>query len=842
MNAFNFNPPDTPAEAETVRSWGDTVAEFGDRITGDSGSLTSELDSGAMSFTEQISSNIKDSGEYQDDLWREVAWNLSYLKGVMERWATNIEWFKKQRQNLIDQHKTAMEQSGLIPPLQGESPDFEGKELDRYEELVDKHDELSDEAQDLWKRFKELADDRGEDLKKDPKNDLSANDVQYMVDKGYLQWAPFNIMQWTHSVPIDIDGAKGREVGQNIVEGIEDGDLAQKDYEEALLILDALGVKAAQLQADGKKLSKDEREFVDNLLAELEEVPPVPPPPGLKEDQKPPTSGGILAIPEHLRELGYTDEQVEALSGGVGNAILIASDKDLGGNGYDDLPGSVQRVVEGTDRYTSLAHWSNDVNDLASLIEGASPGLEGGTGFSAGLMNTIGVEIADNEDISRLHPETSGKSFEVLLDRASLNENANYLILTGEYESSSVGEVDTEKALEGLFTYEWEDHGEAVAGLFDWIPDFAESDDPHSQEMAGKATASFLQSIGRNDDLFSALQDTEIEVEGYENPAFTVHNSELADEMFKVYTIYLEDFGLADSGGDYGYEQVNGTAADHNPLKEPGEYELVSSLKARERYLELLVANPDAAVGVVDAANKQSQEYANSYVGAVLDEGGAQPDEWVGPSARLQASVDAALVGAFENNGSEEKQALEQTLKTRELAIKLGMNTIDLLGSPESDWGSAAHATIKGYSETGIMDVVNKDLKDEIKSIDQELKNVDLKNEGQIYLDNQYMFGNALLENDVPIPEEVSNDPRLKAELFDGDHFRHKGGVDRDFKDTYGRIYGEWLENAEGGNELSMGDRFASYDTAYDREYDLTSGIVGGGVDPLTAYRDLAGK
>ncbi|MDA2813074.1 hypothetical protein O4J56_20680 [Nocardiopsis sp. RSe5-2] len=850
---FHFNPKDTTADPDTIRSWADTVANFGDRLTGDSESLTSTLDGGAKSFTQQISSNITDSSEYQDDLWREVAWNLSYIMGVMERWATNVAWFKKRRQDLIDQHQTAVEESGLIPPRQGETKEFEGKEADWYDDLVAKHNELSDEAHDLWKRFKELADDRGEDLKKDPKNDLSAKDVEYMVSKGYLNWAPFNIMQWTHSIPVDLNGAKGREIGQNIVEGVEDGDLNQAEYEEAVLILNALGVTAAQSQADGKKLSKDEREFVDNLLAELEELPPPPAPAGLKDEQIPPRSGGVLALPDHLRALGFNDEQVKALSGGVGNAILIASDSNLGGNGYADVPDSVKSVVEGTQNYPGdggTAHWVNDVNDLAQLIDGAAPGLEGGTGFSAGLINTIGVEIANSDNVSQMHPKVTGKSFETLIDRATLNENANYLILTDQYESASVGEVDTSKAIQGLFTYEWEDDGEAASGLMDWIPEFAQSGDAKQEEMAGESTAAFLQLIGQDSEAFENLQNTNTSIEGHKNPAFTVYNSEIADSMFKVYATYLEDFGREDPGpGHYEYSELDETETALNPLKEEGDYELVVPLQAREQFLELLVANPDAAIGVVDATNQQSQEYANSYVGAILEGDGAQPDEWVGPSARVQALVDSALVGSFENSGLEEKKALEETLKVREKALNLGVELVGLLGgSPEGDVATLAHSTIKGYSQQGIIDIMNKDLKDEIASIEKEVNNTNLKNDGQIYLDNQYMFGNALVENGVPFPESAieSEDPdvqeAVRGEFFPEGRFAHRMEVDEGLRDSYGRIYNNWVEDLDGGNGLNMASRFTAYNTTYDAQYDVAAGIVGNDTDPLTAYKKIQSK
>lgn len=382
-----------------------------------------------------------------------------------------------------------------------------------------------------------------------------------------------------------------------------------------------------------------------------------------------------------------TDEEREYALGVLGDGLLALSDESLGG-GHGDLPRSVRRVAESPQYYEhgddevpySWVLYENDVRALSSMLRHADEDFQGGYEFSVHLSMSSGTYTHRIGEDGFLTSEEMAP----LVDVSTRNEDANYYILTGEHlhadpyaSHPALGtnqfetgvdyskldiyhtSEDRSNVVEGLFTYEWHDKGEAVSQLIDWISDNAGSDDPELQDMAGTAAASFIDMV-TTAEMQEALTDTGVDFnedgKDYKSASFTAFNTELADSLADVFDSYI--FSFAESSvseiNEDGEEIATIGVGDY--ISESNRFNI--GPQERAAYMEYLMGNDDTAARTINSA----ATYQTLAIEDLLSSGNTST------AARGSASLNALIEIALD--AEAEKRSLDLT-ETKERKEKL---------------------------------------------------------------------------------------------------------------------------------------------------------------------------
>ncbi|CAM4034790.1 hypothetical protein [Nocardiopsis rhodophaea] len=682
---FRDNYDDDTIRVDDLKDASKQFTNIVQKMTGHGGDVRSAITQSASEFSELVADDIKTQGQYDEQKWRDASANCMVGTWITDLWVKNVENFRKELDEIQKEWDSFPPRPGptatasdpnnptSIPRYPSSSStvgNWPGAPWVSYDTAKEnKLRELIKQAEKAQEDFEEEAKQRKNDLETGVDDEV----IKRLTDAGVVGWGAYNILGPTQPIPLPVNKESGKKYAEKLKKGIEDGTLADCDYEELVLILNALGKKSAEHQGTGKGLSKDEKAFIDAVNSKLETLDPVPVPPGTEgEAHNIYRSPGVLSLPDHLEMLDVPEDDQKAILGAIGGGILVASDTRLGG-GYDDVPASVKNAVEGSGRYEypgKIDNWAHDTYRLSQLLQHAPEKLQGGTGFSAGLTTTIGVELEKNGgNFFHFDSHAGSEPFQNVIERTTLNKNANYLILTGNYESSSLTDDDITKALKGLYSYNWKDDGKALAGLTDWIAEDSDEeasdssnyrqveDAEKTRRIAAEAAIGFIERI--TDESMHEAIETNDSFSDFFGSGFGEANPELSKSMLSIFESYINDFGRDSESEHFNFY----SGEEDDPLSDNGEYISIPA-ENRVNFMQLIASDEDSAKEMyTDIKNHQATMVETYFEASGSDELDDPHAVTGGNSGRLKGLFDSAVYNeGFRRFGDQ--RAAEDYLNT----------------------------------------------------------------------------------------------------------------------------------------------------------------------------------
>jgi hypothetical protein len=280
-----------------------------------------------------------------------------------------------------------------------------------------------------------------------------------------------------------------------------------------------------------------------------------------------------------------------------------------------------------------LNTWSSEVGALETLLSSASPDMRAGVDLSATLTlsmghyagggeNTVGAWVGEEDTLSLV--EIASRNHDSLTEIFTGEyEHPNFVGENGEFKENSVDDSHQDvinRAIEGLYTHEWSDDGEALRSMTDWIAEQSGSDDPHEADRSEKAMVGVVETLtnlkeelsNTGHDVTDSFQGEEIE---WNDVSFAHLNPEIADSLAGAFEAHVEMFadneiltaeGKIDSDLSTGYSYLNGPIID---------------MEDRISFVEMVSGSPAASNRIIEAADEYAMNSLAEYLGTV-GEGG----------------------------------------------------------------------------------------------------------------------------------------------------------------------------------------------------------------------------
>ncbi|MFD3684209.1 hypothetical protein ACFWTE_05235 [Nocardiopsis sp. NPDC058631] len=694
---MNFSPEECDVDTGTLDSVADDMLNLVSRITGKSGDLESLFNDSAKEFSDLVASDILSTATENQTAWMDALAACFHVWGVVTKWRGEVDRYEQNIDGLREEWESAVGNN-----FGYDAPDnYAIVEAQRW-----KAEELNGRAETYWTTLEGQSEDNSSNLAGGP----SVSSLRELIDAGVLGFAAYNSTRQIMYYPTT--EGNGEEHAEELLEYIEGGKEPDAHYYHLLAQLAAINALSLDGQRNGDKLRPDQIDYLEDFYTALEDQ---------SED------GTVTSVVNAVQQGDLPDSNQDELMEALGGGILALSDGSLGG-GYDRLPESVRMLVEGPSDYWEPEYtgrdyhqdtegnlnnnWARHAGLLADLLQSA-PSLEGqpmqgGTGFSAHLTVTVSEALGLHYNNDASHDE----ALQSLLDVSTRNPEANAVLFTGDttndrpYSHPNFGDIELGDVLQNLYQHDWDDDGEAVGQMTDWISEYANSDDPDQRELAGESTADLIEAIAGDNELYLELIGVEMEedegkfvVTNNDDPkvSFTELNPGIAESFFEVFHTYIEDFG-GETDGVYEYR--------------PGERDLNLPLEARTRFMQYIASDDDSAVRMI--ASVEGQQMSNlSFDNLNSDSKFTAGAE----NGTLQGLLDSALQNEAMNRTANENEAAESTAERQRKSamlvtdIALGVAKIPASTHPASAIGAEIlAATIKD----GIQTQVNEDFQAEI--------------------------------------------------------------------------------------------------------------------------------
>ena len=690
-----FSPRSIESFVSIIRPVSEELTILEARLLGRAGDLEEGFDSAAVHFTDLIGWDIKSLGSEDYQAWVDAAVNLRFARDVNDMWADYVQEFWDTRNEIWDDWDAAVEAKAAQVPAKYQGTtitstvpdpahwfDSDAKKCrELYDELSGYLEEIKEREQANWDRHEENAIEISSMLLQGP----TGVNVQKLIDGGYANMAYANLDPDKYlflESDFDLSPESAEQTADELAPYWSGEKPLDDRYHELMLVMGMIGTNARTAQNDGKPLDSEEMAFLDAFYERLEVSRP----------------GGVIDIPKVIEGAHMTDEEREYALGVLGDGLLALSDHGLGG-GYYDLPASVREAAEGphlapTDGTPPSSHsWAEDARALAAMLGQAHESMEPGYGLAMTLSLSMGMYSEEySEVMDQFIPEDDvlslidvvNRNHDAIHDLFAGVENENgerepyvHPNLIGTYQDAQ-GEFQrfsphTEQwgspqemintALEGLFTHPWEDKGETVGDMVEWIAQDAHSENEEESDRAGRAAAGFIETITTKE-MQEALTSTSVNVnedgKHYNSATFTAFNTELAENLADVFDAYIYSFAAS--------EVIDPTLSGSVPFEGVGIYDseinnFMIGSEERAAYIQYLMGNDDTAIRTFGSASA----YQKIEMEAYLQTG---KESHAHGAASLYALIDVALDAEAENR----KQDLQKTENLKEKLYSFGID------------------------------------------------------------------------------------------------------------------------------------------------------------------------
>src|SRR5699024_1936462 len=266
-----------------------------------------------------------------------------------------------------------------------------------------------------------------------------------------------------------------------------------------------------------------------------------------------------------------------------------------------------------------------------------------------------------------------------LLDVATRNEDANYVILTGEYPPGVdadlpwTGENAEElrnQTLERLYSHDWGDDGEAVRGITDWLVEGPADGDTDTDGVLRETAMMSLMELMVNEEFQDSVFNTGSHVTDedgttWDNVSTGQLHPEIADGCVDLFIAFQDEFANTDGLPD-NVPLGHGDGAEFTP-------------EARVAFAQLAAGDPDAAARMYTEALHQTAETMEDY----STNTGDRTYKPIHEAASLQGLVEVALL----NESTTRETNNEEFVDYRK---KVDGAVINVLGGGAGDGGVSA--------------------------------------------------------------------------------------------------------------------------------------------------------
>lgn len=652
---MNFNPKVCDVDEGELEAVGEEMLDLVSRISGMSGDMEAHFNNSAKEFSELIADDILATASDNQGAWGDALTACWHIFGICKKWCGEVDRYRQNIAGLQEEWDSAV--ASNFGHRDSDDADIIGSRTALAESL-------NNRANTYWQELEGQAEDNTSNIEGGP----TVTNLRELIDAGVLGFAVYNSSRQLMFYPSTEGNAE--EHAEELEEYINGAKEPDAHYYHLLAQLATINGLALDGQRTGTQLRPDQIDYLEEFYATLD-------------------GGGTTLtnltdlVPTLEANEAFSNEERDELMEALGGGLLALSDGGLGG-GYDYLPDGVREVAEGHgenwERFggpgqTAAAkeeqgnqNWLEAAENLGDLLQSA-PSLEGqqmtgGTAFSTNLTVSISEGLGlDYPEPHSTEPELNlDDHLQPLLDVATRNPEANAVLLTGEttngnsYSHPNFGDIDLGETLGNLYQHDWDDNGSTVAQITDWIPDYANSDDPDLTKLAGESSAGLIEAISSDNDLYLELIGVELgdgpndhNLEE-EKTSFTELNPGVAESFFGVFHTYIEDFGGEVDGGTHEYNA--------------SEQHLNLDAESRSRFMQYIAGDEDSAVRMIASVEAQQMENL-SFNG--LD---PQTPEVAGSqNGTLQGLLDTALQNeAMNRTANSDEAEIENTNRQREAA------------------------------------------------------------------------------------------------------------------------------------------------------------------------------
>ncbi|MFI6578987.1 hypothetical protein ACIBFB_24635 [Nocardiopsis sp. NPDC050513] len=652
----------------------DAFDEIHAKISGRSGEFNTIAEPVGFHFDNLIGESLRGVAVENRESWSSAMVACQHAYGLIGKAIEDVKWYEDEIEAIKSRLQSAL--SGLSTGDEEDDQSLRDAFVSQY----------SQEATEAWEELERRCEATEERLRGGP----TPETIRELSEAGHIG---ANITYYTTGDVeyFSYDETAGITLANNIKDAVENGyGAALEALDGNIELLNLLIARGVQAQRNGESLSEGEIDFLEAVFDEL----------GIEENRAQQMHGGSTPrdFTDFLAALNgseyISDETRSLLEENLSGSMLLLSDENVGG-GYDRLPEDVRDIIEGPleteydgtgDDFNVIGEWGRGINALADFLGSADSDLHGGTEFSATTTATFGLLLDSHDDSMTVGTllDESESAIGRLLEIAMRNEEGNYAVIVGEttypnievFEHPVHGTVDLESVLRGLYTYRWEDGGEAVTGLTDWISDYEMSGDPSQDRMATRAAFEVITTMA-GEPLRTDLANTGQDVEDSVDPAFTEYNNYLASSLARLYTVNIDDFSIFPGPGASEEDRwglMSRADLERNPLHENGDVALFLTDDTKRDFLQLLLANEVIAPQIIGATSAYETEIMGfALTGA--DEWDSDWSEYEGPiaedaaelgrrSGRLSDVMNEALVQELYDRNLDEDEAQRQLVQT----------------------------------------------------------------------------------------------------------------------------------------------------------------------------------
>ncbi|WP_344075976.1 hypothetical protein, partial [Nocardiopsis metallicus] len=449
------------------------------------------------------------------------------------------------------------------------------------------------------------------------------------------------------------------------------------------------------------------------------------------------------------------------------------------------------------------------------------------------LCNSPGVIAKEwGEELGDSFPDDIASS---LLNISTRNEEANYVILSGEYPNGhdfdhlpNNSHLKPEDILGELYTRDWDDDGKAASKVTDWL---AEHTIPSSDELRENPPIlprdelkdkglDALLALFDNEDFRETMSNTGHSVvdegggeDGKDETWYDVSaghlNPELANGFGDVFLANMEVFGDTNGVGDAAAEQDTRFSAE-----------------SRIAFMQVPMADSDTATSIYQDVLTNSAEKMEEFL-----QGGDFPNTEAGRAGAIQGLVEQALLNESQTRGDNHNEQIEHYNKVTSSAV-------DVLGSVDLGLSGPVVEVAKIFAN----EILEKDTKDEVEinarsgTIEKEYESEEKLNamavslilgeggDGSILKDNKYEemvdFIEKMEEKYAPYNKEKGeilvdgpNGTYVPPNHMDWDLESTSGAL----KDIFSEFSSEDFRDTVGGTEKNLGDATEDFLGSFNR-------------------------
>ncbi|MEU2947700.1 hypothetical protein ABZ617_16880 [Nocardiopsis alba] len=579
-----------------------------------------------------------------------------------------------------------------------------------------------------------------------------------------------------------VDETQAETIAVHLRDGVLEGRggsiEALEDNPELLALITNVALRANTAERNGEKLTDGEIAFLETIHDELE----------IGED-------GFLDFLDQVKSSEHISDSLrEEINRSLANGTLALSNEAVGG-GVDLLPNDIQETIigpEGLDlnavanggdsnkHLDDYRNWGPDFIKLGEYLSSSSPGVKGGTEFSATLLATTAVNIGLEETYSGGPDEVT---YQEIMNVAARNPEANNIMLTGEdFEGNSYEhherheKVTPEYFLESIYTRDWPDDGQAASKVTDWIEIFQNSDDPEEVDQGSEALIELLDII-TSPEMEEILGNTGHDIEDEDNDviwrdvSFTNLNPEIANSFADIFLNNVEAMESV-AGFSIDPRGVAGPSIHEVENKYMGDGLLQIDPMARLIFAEYIVGNEQAAARLEAAAYFRTEEAAATYFGD------SSPNV---SSPRSAGIFNAIIEKAIE---SEHQARIDSTNAEIDYKNQVSSNSTDMVSAVFNEIPVPGVSTLSELMKQGFKDVVKIDPVDVARDTSSDISVVAVNNRSTLHTafaleeSGEYEFGDEVDYLRDPKTGNINLDPNHWIEDENFDEVKYQDVID----------------------------------------------------------------